>query len=224
MIKAIFYKEWLKTKRVVLLLALIAVLLVVYTFIQSNYFLRTNDIVQAWALVIQKDAAIIPNVMKWFVPLSAIVLSAAQFSAEVIDKRLKLTLHLPKSESSIISTILLYGLVVLTLLYVIPFVVITVGLSNHYPSEIISNLWSQIVPFLLSGYAAYFLVGWVIVEPIWRQRVCNALISLATLSVFSLEGGSQANNYNYPFMLIIVVIAFVGVFYSTSRFKDGAQK
>jgi hypothetical protein len=224
MIKAIFYKEWLKTKRVVLLLALIALLLVVYTFIQTNYFFRTNEPIQAWLMVIQKDAATVPAIMKWFLPVSAIFLSAAQFSAEVIDKRLKLTLHLPKSEASIISSILLYGVVVLTLLYIIPYIVITFGISSRYPAEIVYNMWSQVVPFMLCGYAAYFLVGWTIVEPIWKQRVCNALISLAALSIFTLQTGSVVNNSNCLSMLVIVVVAFAGVFYSTSRFKDGAQK
>ena len=51
-LRAIFYKEWIKSRRVVLLLALIAVSLIAYTFVALAQVFRNNDVISAWALVI----------------------------------------------------------------------------------------------------------------------------------------------------------------------------
>lgn len=95
MFSAIFYKEWIKTRRTVGLILLLLVALLVYALVQMEQTLRVNGAVQAWSAVLLKDMSLVPEVTKWFPLLTGLLLGVAQFIPEMTDKRLKLTLHLP---------------------------------------------------------------------------------------------------------------------------------
>ena len=55
MFSAIFYKEWIKTRRTVGLILLLLVALLVYALVQMGQTLRVNGAVQAWSAVLLKD-------------------------------------------------------------------------------------------------------------------------------------------------------------------------
>lgn len=222
--KAIFYKEWLKTRRVLLVLLLVAVLLVIYTFIHTNYFFRTNGAMQAWDLVIQKDASILPAFLKWYFPLAALALSIVQYSNEIVDKRFKLTLHLPLPENTILSSMLGFGVIAITAAYALLYLPTAGGLLLYYPREIIAATSLQLLPYALAGYACYFLAAWSIIEPIWKRKVIHAFLSLAIVSTFVIEAKSGGYIYGIPFLLLAIAVAVSCLFLSASRFKDGAQK
>lgn len=114
MFSAIFYKEWIKTRRTVGLILLLLVALLVYALVQMGQTLRVNGAVQAWSAVLLKDMSLVPEVTKWFPLLTGLLLGVAQFIPEMTDKRLKLTLHLPLRESKIVFVTLLYGIAVLS--------------------------------------------------------------------------------------------------------------
>ena len=66
MFSAIFYKEWIKTRRTVGLMLLLLVTLLVYAFVQMGQTLRLSGAVQAWSAVLLKDMSLVPAVTKWF--------------------------------------------------------------------------------------------------------------------------------------------------------------
>lgn len=223
MSKALFYKEWIKTRRVILLLGIILLALIIYSFINTGQMFRIGGAVQTWTNIILKDMPFLPEVIKWFPLLAGLLLGLVQFIPEMTDKRLKLTLHLPLPEGKILSSMLIYGIISLLILYLLFYLILFFGLQVYYPAEIIKVMNWQIIPYLLGGIGSYFFAAWICLEPTWRQRVFNTLAAIAGISLFYMDAKPGAYVTFIPFLITFVVIGFLFPFYSTSRFKDGAQ-
>ena len=159
MIKAIFYKEWIKTRRSVFLLSFITLGLIIYTFINTGQIFRINEANGAWGLIIQQDMSLVPAVMKWFLIFAPILIAIDQFVAEITDKRLKLTMHLPVKESKVILSMLLYGFTVSLGISMVLFLALNIGFSFYYASEILCAMMLKLLPYSLAGLTGYFLVS-----------------------------------------------------------------
>ncbi|MFI3332754.1 MAG: hypothetical protein SNI51_09105 [Rikenellaceae bacterium] len=215
----------IKTQRVVSMLLLLSIALVIYLFLNNSYLLRIDGAVGVWSAVADQGAWIVPNFVRWFLMVVPIAISAIQYTSEIANKRLKLTLHLPHSETKIVVAMQLFGLVVTVLLYLIVLLPTWVGMLFYYPMEMVNAMLFTLLPYILAGVASYFFVAWVIVEPIWIRRVAHAAISIGALSIFTLESSSLCR-YRYAIaqLIVLVVASWIAALYSAARFKDGAQQ
>lgn len=223
MLQALFYKEWIKTRRIVVLISIILIGLICYTFIYTGQLFRVGGAVQTWNTVILKDMPILPDITQWIPLMVAFLLSFFQFVPEITDRRLKLTLHLPLSETRTISILLLYGIIILLVAFLFTYLVLSVGLSLYYPREIITAMLWKSTPWFLAGILGYILSAWVCIEPVWHQRIYNSAIGLCILSFFFIDAKSGAYIPFISYLVVAVAISFSFPFYSTARFKDGAQ-
>ena len=139
------------------------------------------------------------------------------------NKRLKLTLHLPASETRLVSAMLLFGYGVLLVLYLASMGLLSLLVGRILPAEVICMMVSQLLPWAMAGLAGYGFTVWICVEPSWKQRLFNMLISLGLLAVFfvSLYPGTYSG-FVWGMMLILIS-SFVFPFYSCVRFKQGIQ-
>ena len=224
MFSALFYKEWIKTRRIIFLTGIILTALVIYIFVNTEQILRISGHVQAWSNIILKDASVLPDIAKWFPLFVGILLGLVQFIPEMMDKRLKLTLHLPFPESKIILSMLMYGVVVLLATYFLMYVILSVGLSFYYATEIIASMTWQVSPYFLGGLMSYIFTAWICLEPLWRLRIFNALTAIGGLYLFFMDAKQGAYMTFLPYLAVVVVLGFCFPFYSAARFKDGAQK
>ncbi|NDV68499.1 hypothetical protein [Dysgonomonas sp. 25] len=224
MLNALFYKEWIKTRRIIFLLGVVLASLLIYTFIHTGQLFRVGGAVQVWVNIITKDFPLLPEFVRWFPLMAGLLLGLVQFIPEMTDKRLKLTLHLPLPETKILSSMLLYGMLILLAVLVVFYAVLYIGLSCYYPSEILAATTWQMLPWLIGGLLSYFFAAWVCLEPVWRQRVLNALIAIAGLSMYYMSAKSGGYIYFVPCLLLVLVAGFSFPFYSAARFKDGAQR
>jgi len=223
MFQALFYKEWVKTRRIIILIGAIFAGIIIYSFINTGQTFRIGGSVQAWADIILKDAPVFPSIIQWLPLLTALLLAFAQFVPEMTNKRLKLSLHLPMPETKIISTMLCYGLVILVIIYLITYIILITGLSFYYPQEIrILAFWKSL-PWFIAGLTGYLLATWICLEPVWSQRIYNAFISICILALFFIRAQSGAYLPLLYVLAIIVIIGFGLPFYSATRFKEGKQ-
>lgn len=222
MFKALCYKEWAKTKRIIWLLAFVFVAFLIYSFINTDQQFRLAGAVEVWSTIAIKDLFILPDWTDKLPVLAGLLLGLAQFVPEMTDKRLKLTLHLPLPEDKILSNMLLYGVMVLLAFYIITYTILFAGLSSYFPREIMTAMLLRSIPWLLAGLVGYLLAAWVCFEPVWKQRVINALVSVATLSFFFFPAHSGAYLPFLPYLVLFTLVSFSFPFYSASRFKEGA--
>jgi hypothetical protein len=223
MLQALFYKEWIKTRRIILLMAILMIALLVYTFINTGQSFRMGGAVQVWSNVILKDMSLLPSFIQWFPLLAGSLLGWTQFIPEMTDKRLKLTLHLPLPESKILSSMLLYGTIVCLSLFVCMYLILAITLQSYYAGEMIVAMTWKMIPWLLGGILGYYFTCWICLEPVWRQRVLNTLCAIGGLSLYYMSAKSGGYSSFLPYVLLMVVIGSTFPFYSTARFKEGTQ-
>ena len=223
MYQALFYKEWIKTRRVIWLAGIIFTGMIIYSFIDMGQAFRVGGAVTTWSNVLLKDASILPSAIRWAPLLAALLLAFSQFVPEMVNKRLKLTLHLPLPETNIMSSMLCYGVAVLLALYLFVYAILLTGLAVYYPYEILMMMTAKSLPWFLGGLAGYLLAAWVCLEPVWRQRICNSFIAICALSLFFLDAPSGAYLPLLGWLAAIALAAFGFPFYSASHFKEGKQ-
>ncbi len=223
MVKAIFYKEWIKTRRSVWLAAAVMAGCTAYAFVESGQECRLSGAVQVWYGAIVKDAPLLPAVMQWVPAFVGVLLSLSQFVPEMTDRRLKLTLHLPAGEDALLASLLAYGAVVLVLLYALTCAVLAVGFSAVYPPEIVGNMVLDSLPWFLAGICAYLLTAWICMEPVWRFRIAYGLVGACLCAFFFVDGPAGACLPAIPYLTLFTLLCFFFPFHSAGRFKEGAR-
>ncbi len=224
MIKAIFYKEWIKSRSLILLLLSLSAAQVIYFFINNANLLRTSGAIAVWAQIAEGGLSLYSPIFKLFMPLAALAISAMQYSFEMANKRFKLTLHLPYREAKIVGAMQLFGVSIIGLLFIVMLTPTLLGLFAQYPREIVGIMALSLAPYILGSFACYFFVMWVIIEPIWSRRVAYFFIAIAALSPFNISSTLGVSHCALLSFLTIVAASIAAAYYSASRFKDGAQK
>lgn len=222
MYHALFYKEWVKTRKLILLAVIVFAGFISYSFISIAQNIRVAGAVDLWEAVIMKDFPLIP-LLKWVPVLTAVLLSLAQYVPEMHDKRLKLSLHLPLPETGIVLFMLAYGITILLSVYLISVLVLLSGLSIWFPAEFVKSSFYSSAPWFLSGWTAYLLTSWVCLEPVWKYRILNAAYAICALSLFVVDARPGGYHYFMPYLLMVTLISLLFPFYSVVRFKEGAQ-
>ena len=218
--KALGYKEWIKTRRIIGVLVALTLGVLAYSFIEINHNIRLNDAVNEWYMYLFMDTSL-PSVTQVLPLLSGVVLALVQFVPEMVNKRLKLTLHLPADEEAIVASMLGYGYLVLILLFSLTVCVYVIGLSYILPSEVITTMMSRLAPAFASGIAAYGFTSWICFEPQWRQRVLNTFVAVGLLSVFFVSAQSAVYMHFGIGFLILIIASCAFPFFSVLRFKHG---
>jgi hypothetical protein len=222
MYKSIIYKEWIKTRSAVIVMAAVFLGIGAYSFMKINEGIRLSGIVNVWENVIQKDSTMFPY-FESLPLLAGILLAVTQYVPELQFKRLKLTLHLPLNENRIMLTMLLYGVSVVLLLLLVTLPLLLAGLSRIFPAEIVCSAFQQLTPWFLAGPAAYLITAWICLEPQWKQRILNVIPGIIALSFFLMPARSGAYQPLDLYLVLLIAMAFSFAFHSTARFKEGVQ-
>ena len=218
--KALSYKEWIKTRRIISMLVLLTLCVLAYSFIEINHNIRLNDAVNEWYVYLFMDSSL-PSVTQVLPLVSGVVLALVQFVPEMVNKRLKLTLHLPADEGAIVQSMLEYGYLVLVLLFLLTTAVYVVGLSFIFPFEITQMLLSRLIPAFVAGLASYGFTAWICFEPQWRQRVLNSFVAVGLLSVLFVSVQSAVYMHFGIGLLVLILASLTFPFFSVLRFKHG---
>ncbi len=223
MTKAIFYKEWIKMRWVLVVLAGVFVAMIPYLTLSIQSKFRFAGKAHLWAVIAEKDVNLISQLQ--YLPLVAgLLLGLFQFAPEMNKKSLKLTLHLPHPEKHTVIKMMLFGFGSLTTIFIITGGILLLFLGFSLPSTVIGAWLYASLPWYLAGLAAYLLAVWVCIEPSWKQRAINTVISGAILTVFLGNSGSYGYQYFMPVLIAVCLLAILFPFYSVFRFKEGVPE
>ena len=128
MLKAIFYKEWIKLRWYMLLALIVTTAVAGYCLLRADRAIELRGAGHIWEVMVLKDAVFIDLLR--FVPLLAGILAAlVQFMPEMQRKCLKLTLHLPCPQQCMVFAMLAAGVAMLVACFAVNFAVMTAWLS-----------------------------------------------------------------------------------------------
>ncbi len=220
--KALLYKEWKKTNWYIGGIAIVGVGLLVYIYIKMGRSFRIAGMEHLWDVIINKDQFLFRDLK--FYPLAVgMCLGLSQFIPEVIQKRIKLTLHLPLEESKTVFLMLMYGTVFLLVFFVIHLMGIVLFANVFFSKEIVISLLITCIPWYVAGFYAYSFVAMVCLEPTWQRKIFNSLLGIGTINLCFLSDfpGSSKPMLILLFIILIVILPFTRL--SVYRFKQGRQ-
>ena len=160
MYKALAYKEWLKIRWFAIGALGMEVLALIYIFANLRAILEFNNVVMLWTSIVYKNYMFF-NQIKYLPLAVGVTISVAQYLPEVLDKKLKLTLHLPMDESKVLLFLNLFGTIVLSILFIFIITALMIGSSIVFPSEITSAAFLSLLPWFLAGYMGYFFANFI---------------------------------------------------------------
>lgn len=218
--KSIIYKEWLKTRWALLILSIIGILVLVYTFLQVRHgilFLQATDY---WYSILFKGANYF-SLFKYLPFLAGFGIAVAQYFPETVDKRIKLTFHLPENENKILIQMHLFGFLSILILFLVFIGSFVAGSAIFFPSDIITLTLITAIPWFLGGLATYSMVALVLLEPVWRYKILYALISYGFVSQFYLGAGLGEYAPSILSLTVLMLASSIVVLFSGYRFRKG---
>ena len=210
MLKAIIYKEWLKTRGVFLIGLLLSVCMAGFEILSMNRVGTVKGVEHIWQIMLMKDNMFVNHLT--FIPLAVGVgVGLAQMLPEMVQKRFKLTLHLPYSQNRMVLAMLAVGLAEIVAVSVVTSVIVVV-----YDMRVLS-------PWFVAGVVAYFFTAAVCIEGCRVQKVALSLLGVGVVSW--LFAGDAPEAYNGVLLLFVVasLLCALLVYRSVYRFKEGLQ-
>lgn len=220
--KALFYKEWIKTRRIFWLALTIGVVLAVYAVMGIRRIEISKGVEHVYMIMLMKDQTFV-DVLKYFPLIIGIVVGIIQMYPEMTQKRLKLTLHLPFPQNRLIAIMLATGFGQLLLIFAIQIAVVGIYYSTIVPHELVWRVVLTVMPWYMCGLNAYLFVAAVCLEGTWRMRVILGLVALGMLSLYFKQPVPEAYNGFLPMLTVMVLLTVSLVYRSVSRFKEGRQ-
>ncbi|MBQ5538696.1 MAG: hypothetical protein IIU03_00455 [Bacteroidales bacterium] len=222
MLYAIFYKEWIKTR---LYYIIAGILMIGFACYAGLYLNRLDDLAGArklWEYFLMKNDSQI-TILE-FVPLIVAIGGAVvQFAPEMNRKCLKLTLHLPYNALKTVGAMMFYGVAVLLLCSVVSFLVLHFSMSGILPEEIRSKILQTSVPWFLSGICGYLLTVWVVLQPVWKKRILQIILSVFVIKMFFITVTPGAYTPEIWIFVVLTLMTAVLSVISLNDFKEGKQ-
>lgn len=220
---ALLYKEYIKTRLILVMCLAVVLVAVGYTWICFSSDVRIGGAVGVWAMIVQNGYAL-PAIDRYALLLCGIAMGAAQYVPEMEDRRLRLTLHLPLAEKTIVGSMLHYGFMTTCGLSLLMILGVALSAAVYFPNEVVVAFVVDMIPWALGGMTAYYLVGWICVEPKWGWRVKNIVGAVVVEMGFLLGATNGDYFYMIPWLVLALIVSQSLPLRSVVRFKEGNLK
>ncbi len=220
MFKSIIYKEWIKTRWVVIISFLAVFITLIYIQLEVRHYIELMTAFSNWLYIVQRKM-LYYEIFKYFPLIIGVVISILQFVPEMSKNRMRLSYHLPISEKKLLlsMTSIGFSLLIINLAIIVGGLV---GISYiYYPTEIVQSMLFTIFPWLLGGIAIYFLTSTIILEPSWKYRIILIIIAFAFLKLLFMESGYNEYQFSIWKYVLIVVFFPLMVLFPGHRFRKG---
>ena len=220
--KAIFYKEWIKTGKYFGLAAAVFLCFTAYALLRMNRVVEFKGAEHLWEILLTRDNVFI-ELIGYIPAVCAIVIALAQFVPEMLQKRLKLTLHLPFPQQRMILTMLAAGLMELVAIYALQIIAIWGYTQTVLAGELVSRIILTSLPWFASGIAVYLLTTAACIEPVWKMKAAILLIAAGMFRLFFLQNAPEAYNGSIAALTLASLLCVAVSLHSVIRFKEGCQ-
>ena len=222
MLRAIFYKEWLKLRLFWCLALVIHIGLIAYILLALRSTLLASGIIETWAAMIGRDILMISPLM--YLPLiTGVCVALCQWLPETQVKRIRLTLHLPIDYTVSIGGMLLSSIVGLITLFTLDAAILAYVEQVWLPRELVWRTFLTCVPWFIGGLLGYSVCSWCLLEPQWKIRCLDFLIGAPLVALCFLTAQPACYLIMWPWLVLALLATVCLPFYSIYRFKLGKQ-
>ena len=222
MYKSLAYKEWLKLRWVALAAFGLEVIALIYIFSNLRATIEFNSAFDIWNAIVYKSYMFF-GAIKYIPIFIGLLIGIFQYLTEILEMKLKLTLHLPLKENNVFIFLNMFGSMLLLALFLPVVVILIIGSNLVFPAEITYATMLSIAPWFLAAFVAYYFVAALMIEPLWSRRIVIAIVAFIIVNPFLLGTGYGVYE-PILFLLFIILLAFIGLhILSGLRFKRGAK-
>jgi hypothetical protein len=220
MIKSIIYKEWIKIRLVVYASLGLGLLAMINIFLKVRHDILFVDAVNYWYSFLFRGT-IYFGILKFLPLVAGAGIAIAQYFPETVNKRIKLTFHLPVSENVILIEMHAFGALTLLSVFAVLYTVFIAGSTIFFPGNIIEASLLTLTPWFLGGLATYFLLALILLEPMWLYRAFYAVIAAGLVKVFYARAPIGGFAPVLGLLALITVLLSCVVLFSGYRFRKG---
>lgn len=222
MYKSLAYKEWLKVRWFALVAFGLEIIALIYIFSNLRATLEFNSAFDIWNVIIFRNFMFFEPI-KYVPVFIGLVIGLAQYLPEILDMKLKLTLHLPLKENHVFLFLNFFGTLLLLALF-LPVILIIIAISSSiFPAEIVSATLITMLPWFLAAFVLYYFIAAIMIEPLWVRRVILAVVGFVWVMQFLFDTGYGAyQNVLLPLFVITLLFSVLHLL-SGLRFKRGAK-
>jgi len=222
MYKSLAYKEWLKLRWVALVALGLEVIALIAIFSNLRAAVEFNSAFDIWNVVVYKSYMFFGLIK--FVPIFiGLLIGVFQYLPEILDMKLKLTLHLPLKENNVFIFLNMFGTLILLGLFLPVVLILIIGSNLVFPAEITSATILTIIPWFLAAFISYYFIAAIMIEPLWTRRLLISIVAFILVTPLLL--GTGYGVYKLVLLpLFILVLSYTGLhILSGLRFKRGAK-
>lgn len=218
--KSVIYKEWLKIRWFLIGYAALGIIAVGYIFLKVQHDIAFMEGKNYWYSILFQGLQYF-GYLKFLPLIGALAIGIAQYFPETVNKRIKLTFHLPLKENKILLMMHAFGTGSLLAAYLLIFSIFYVLSNLFFPSEIINDAIVTVIPWFLAGLTAYFMIALIVLEPIWKYRAFYFIIGAFFITIYlnqSITAGYAPAN---PNLFILTAGSSIALIFSAYRFRKG---
>lgn len=220
--KSVFYKEWLKIRWFIVVYTLIGILGIGYLFLALKHNFAFSGGKNVWNAVLFQGYQFY-SLFKYVPLVGGLTIAIAQYLPEIVNKRLKLTFHLPLAENKVLLLMQTFGAGSLLVSFLI-FSGLLSGLSLiYFPIEIVTDSVIAILPWLLAGLAAYFILALIILEPNRVFRFFYLLVGGFFLTIYFASSATAAYAPVNSGLVVLTALLSIAFVFPAYRFRKGAM-
>ena len=222
MYKAIAFKEWLKIRWTFFILMIVNITVAISIYLKLSHNIEILQARKVWYNVIFMGD-LYYNDFQYIPLLTGLVIATFQFMPEIISDRIKLTFHLPIGENKILFQMMLTGLIYISGIYLVSLILLSVITSLFFPFEVFESMILTVAPWFLAGFAIYFAITAIFIEPIWNRRAVLVFMFLGFISMLFMNYGNNSYSESITLISFMTFILIIPVFLSGFRFKRGKK-
>lgn len=218
--KSVIFKEWLKIRWAVAMMLLLGILVLGDILLNIRHNIAFFQAENYWYNILFQGYLYF--VLLKFVPLIiGAGIAITQYFPETVNKRIKLTFHLPVNEDRILLSMHLFGFLCLLGIFIVLFCLFYLGSSIFLPAGIVKPALGTIIPWFLGGIAVYFWVSMIVLEPLWLYRFLYAAIGFVFILFFFEKTPAGGYQHMIPWIVLLTLLSSIGILFSGYRFRKG---
>ncbi len=216
---AVFYKEVIKTRYMMLLLFAANMLYMVWNFIVLRRLFMQDHSEVVWYRTVNLGQ--IPYDGMMFVPfITAVIYCIFQFLQEMRDGRIRIALHAPCDSSLVVLLHALFGMVFLTVIFACDALILYTSIINYYPPEVGVSALITILPWFIAGFYVYLGGAFVMLEPQPKRKILAAIVCLGLCIPLFLYKSAGFYVDVLPYFILLIPIMFYSIALSADDYRN----
>lgn len=220
MIKGIFYKEWLKTKWL-LVIAFLITAGAVFVWYQTVYKDYTNQQAIQFIFLIGSKQKLFIAPLKFFPPLFALLLSLFQFFPEITNNRYRLTMLLPVKEDKLMLWMNAYGYLALLIYDVVMALLYFVFSLKFMSFQLAAYSLNNMLSWFIAGALVYGWLTSILFEPGWKNRIFYAVSAISSIYLSMSDTSLGMMEHINTYLFIVCLFVLLLPYYTSYRLRKG---